>query len=74
MNGPVAERKKGRNIGSARIRAGLAHYEGLDGLGRNRWGDYNGVAADPDGRTVWMYAPYVSARDTWSTRVGSSRF
>ena len=64
----------GRMQGSARIRAGLAHYEGLDGLGRNRWGDYNGVAADPDGRTVWMYAPYVSARDTWSTRVGSSRF
>lgn len=64
----------GRMQSSAQIRAGAAHYEGLDGLGRNRWGDYNGVAADPDGRTVWMYAPYVSRQDTWSTRIGSSRF
>ena len=32
---------------SALLKAGAAHYSRLDGSGRNRWGDYNGVAADP---------------------------
>ncbi|HKA54686.1 MAG TPA: hypothetical protein VKJ47_13590, partial [Candidatus Binatia bacterium] len=32
---------------SALLKAGVAHYSALDDGGRNRWGDYNGVAADP---------------------------
>ena len=38
---------------SAQLNTGVANYTGLDQLGRNRWGDYNGIATDPvDGRTV----------------------
>ncbi len=60
---------------SAVLKAGTAHYESLDGGGRNRWGDYNGVAADPaNPRLVWFYSEYASARDTWGTWVGSSFF
>lgn len=66
----------GRLQGSANLRAGESNYVGLDGGGRNRWGDYNGIQADPvDGRTVWMYAKYASRTpNRWATRIGGARF
>ncbi len=61
--------------GSAMLKAGLAHYKALDSGGRNRWGDYAGVAADPvDARKVWFYSEYASAINTWGTWVGSAVF
>jgi hypothetical protein len=60
---------------SALLKAGVAHYQGLDSHGRNRWGDYNGVAADPSSpRVIWMYSEFASAVDTWGTWVGSTFF
>jgi hypothetical protein len=61
--------------GSALLKAGLAHYARLDTSGRNRWGDYNGIASDPaNPRLTWFYSEYVSAVDTWGTWVGSAFF
>jgi hypothetical protein len=60
---------------SVLLKAGVAHYVRLDGSGRNRWGDYNGVAADPShARLVWLYSEYASAVNTWATWVGSAFF
>lgn len=60
---------------SAVLKAGVAGYFGPDSGGRNRWGDYNGIASDPaNGRVVWMYGEYASALNTWGTRVGSAFF
>lgn len=60
---------------SALLKSGVAHYVGLDGQGRNRWGDYNGIAADPaNPRLIWMYSEFASAPNTWATWVGSSFF
>ena len=60
---------------SALLKAGTAHYVGLDSGGRNRWGDYNGVAADPaNARLIWLCSEYASAQNTWSTWVGSAFF
>jgi len=60
---------------SALLKAGTAHYARLDDGGRNRWGDYNGIAADPaNPRQIWFYSEYASAVDTWGTWVGSSFF
>ena len=57
------------------LKAGVASYVGLDQGGRNRWGDYNGIASDPaNGRVVWMYGEYASAVNTWGTWVGSAFF
>lgn len=61
--------------GSAVLKAGAAKYAALDNSGRNRWGDYNGVASDPtNSRVVWFYSMYASAVNTWSTWVGSAFF
>ena len=61
--------------GSTVLKAGVASYVGLDSGGRNRWGDYNGVASDPaNGRVVWMYSMFASAPNTWGTWVGSAFF
>lgn len=61
--------------GSALLRAGVAHYNRLDTSGRNRWGDYAGVAADPaNPRVIWFYSEFASAVNTWATWVGSSFF
>jgi hypothetical protein len=61
--------------GSAMLKAGVASYVGPDSGGRNRWGDYNGIASDPaNGRVVWMYSEYASAVNTWGTWVGSAFF
>jgi hypothetical protein len=60
---------------SALLKSGVAHYVRLDGGGRNRWGDYAGVAADPSNpRLIWFYNEYASAPNTWSTWVGSAFF
>ncbi len=60
---------------SAFLKAGVAHYNKLDNSGRNRWGDYAGVAADPvNPRLIWFYSEFASAVDTWGTWVGSSFF
>ena len=60
---------------SALVKAGVAHYQALDGGGRNRWGDYNGIAADPaNPRVIWFYSEFASAVNTWGTWVGSAFF
>jgi hypothetical protein len=61
---------------SSLLKSGVAAYVGLDGLGRNRWGDYAGIGVDPqDGRLVWFYSMYAaSPANTWGTWVGSARF
>lgn len=60
---------------SALLQAGVANYTGLDGFGRNRWGDYAGFANDPaDTLRTWFYSMYASASDKWATQVGASKF
>jgi hypothetical protein len=60
---------------SALLKAGVAHYQALDTGGRNRWGDYNGAAADPSTpRVIWIYSEFASAVNTWATWVGSAFF
>jgi hypothetical protein len=60
---------------SALLKAGVAHYVRTDGTGRNRWGDYNGVAADPaNTRLIWFSSEYASAVNAWATWVGSASF
>ena len=58
--------------------AGLDNYQRLDGFGRNRWGDYSGLAMDPDGRRFWMYNEYAgisfaagSNGGNWLTQVST---
>ena len=60
---------------SAVLKAGTAKYVALDSSGRNRWGDYNGVASDPaNSRVVWFYSMFASSLNTWNTWVGSAFF
>ncbi len=55
------------------LKAGVAPYVGLDGNGRNRWGDYAGVCADPaNSPQIWFYSVYASALNTWGSWVGSA--
>jgi hypothetical protein len=60
---------------SAAIRAGVANYTGLDSFGRNRWGDYAGIGADPaDPLKVWGYGMYAAGANQWGTEVGAMKF
>lgn len=52
-------------------RTGDGSYSRFDGIGRNRWGDYSGLALDPDGETFWLYNEYPAANNAWGTFVGS---
>jgi hypothetical protein len=73
--GRLAAAPPGQLQPSALLRAGLANYTGLDGIGRNRWGDYNGIGIDPaDGRTGWFYSMFAAGAAQWNTRIGSARF
>ena len=60
------------------LAAGLDSYEQLDQAGRNRWGDYSGMALDPsDEVTFWAYNEYALPEQglggRWGTRWGSFR-
>jgi hypothetical protein len=46
------------------LAAGLDYYYRTFGSGRNRWGDYSGIALDPGGRLAWVYNEYALTRGT----------
>lgn len=54
------------------LKAGEANYVKDHDSGRNRWGDYSGIAVDPaDPTRVWMYSEYAaSPANTWGTWIG----
>src|SRR5436305_4112874 len=52
---------------SVQLHAGAESYELLDGAGSNRWGDYSGIAPDPQTNAVWMSGEYVAGTDLGST-------
>jgi hypothetical protein len=54
---------------SAELKAGEAYYVAKDSKGRNRWGDYSGCAAAPDG-SIWFMGEYARPNHRWATRVG----
>ena len=57
---------------SSNLKAGTAGYLGLDGSGRNRWGDYAGIAADPvNPASVWFYSLFA-VPGAWATWIGSA--
>jgi hypothetical protein len=65
----------GQLQGSALLKAGVANYQGLDGSGRNRWGDYAGVGNDPaDTLKTWIYTLYAAAGNQWATQIGATKF
>lgn len=73
--GRLATDPLGKLQPSALLKAGAANYKGLDGMGRNRWGDYAGISADvANGRLIWIYSGYAAALNTWGTWIGSSQF
>ncbi len=52
------------------LQTGQGTYSIVAG-GRNRWGDYGGIAQDPVlPRKVWMYHEYAGTGNTWRTRAG----
>ena len=58
--------------------AGLAPYHRDFSSGRNRWGDYSGIALDPENQsTFWVFNEYAltgtgGANDgTWATKYGA---
>lgn len=59
---------------SALLKSGVANYVAKDGGGRNRWGDYNGVCADPTSPRIWFYSEFAAAVNKWGTWVGSASF
>jgi len=65
----------GKLQSSRLLKAGTANYKALDGGGRNRWGDYAGVAADPaNNRVIWFYSMVAVPGNEWATRLGSALF
>ena len=51
---------------------GRQNYVRLDNSGRNRWGDYSGLAIDPaDDRTFWIFHEFADYNNVWSTQIGS---
>ena len=55
------------------LKAGLAPYVSVDSKGKNRWGDYQGAATDPDGIGIWIDGEFVPSTNNWATAVGLTR-
>lgn len=73
--GRLATDPLGRLQNSAELKPGAARYVKLDGMSRNRWGDYLGIANDPtDNRAIWCHGGFAAGVNTWGTWVGAARF
>ncbi|GJQ27083.1 MAG: hypothetical protein HBSAPP02_21150 [Phycisphaerae bacterium] len=65
----------GQTTAPALLKSGNASYQVLDGVGRNRWGDYSLTSVDPsDNDTLWTVQEYVHAGNTWGTWLGKFTF
>jgi hypothetical protein len=74
-SGRLASDPPGTLQGSALLKAGQGNSQRIDGQGRNRWGDYAGIGADPvDPRLIWFHSMFANTNNQWGTWVGSSRF
>lgn len=60
--------------GSTQLKAGEGYYVNTDSYGRNRWGDYSGIALDPSRGTIWINNEYATAFNTWGTWFGELSF
>lgn len=50
--------------------AGLSTVNNIDGVGRNRWGDYSLTTVDPSSnRVFWTIQEYADTSGLWSTQV-----
>ncbi len=59
---------------SVRLQAGNGNYVKTFGSGRNRWGDYLGIALDPATmEDFWMYTEYALGADLWGNWVHNAR-
>ncbi|GGA06998.1 PEP-CTERM sorting domain-containing protein [Okeania sp. KiyG1] len=67
----------GQNIGGSTVfddfmilEEGTATYEVVDGIGRNRWGDYSATVLDPeDPLTFWTFQEIATGSNRWSIQV-----
>lgn len=59
---------------SASLKDGEAYYVLKDGIGRNRWGDYSGIARDPSTGDIWLYGEYAKPANQWGTWIGKVKF
>ncbi len=74
-SGRLATEPLGALQASAPLKDGTARYVRLDNQGRNRWGDYAGIANDPvDNSTIWSYTKFAAGVNKWGTWIGASRF
>lgn len=60
--------------GSASLKDGEAYYVLKDNIGRNRWGDYSGIARDPSTGDIWLYGEYAKPSNQWGTWIGKTKF
>ncbi len=59
---------------SVALREGRGNYVVDYGVGRNRWGDYNGIGLDPsDGVSVWIHTEFAAAKNKWGTWVAKTQ-
>jgi hypothetical protein len=57
---------------SVMLKEGEGNYVVTFGSGRNRWGDYMGIALDPKfPNVIWGFVEYAAATNTWGNWVGS---
>ncbi|MFQ5731590.1 MAG: beta strand repeat-containing protein, partial [Planctomycetaceae bacterium] len=56
------------------LKQGSASYVNLDGIGRNRWGDYSATVVDPTrSNEFWTFQLFASATNTWATQITQLR-
>lgn len=52
-------------------KAGIANYYQTFGSGRNRWGDYTGMAVDPSNNSFWNFNEWANSNNLWGTVIAN---
>jgi hypothetical protein len=73
----VAGRKEGDGTGlstSIPVKLGEENYVKDFNSGRNRWGDYNGIALDPlDNDAIWVHTEYAGRNNRWGNWIAKAK-
>lgn len=55
---------------ATQTKPGVARYQRLDSINRNRWGDYSATVVDPANPLhFWTFQEWASAQDIWSIQI-----
>ena len=73
FTGRKANQPLGKLENSSALKVSTSSYLALDDSGRNRFGDYSGIALEQDD-SIWIFGEFALDSGSWATQIGRVKY